>query len=179
MDKRVFYLHEDEWGMVQILPSENFTRTVEIAQEANNFGQEHFDGFGWTDMYVIPEEKHPISIRKIPFVELSNLVGNVLSPADIVQSGYSSYRETLKNCFAFGESNSEAGLFYGSQKDGIVVALNFFPCEPGNSGMVAVLTDILVTLGEKYDLILADWWIDAVVRLQSREAVSSYFTFRA
>lgn len=85
-----FYLHEDDWGMVNLMPRENLERAREVAQEAEEFGREHFDGVGWTDIYVVPEEKHPIEERRIPLDELRELVGDVLIEAEKVQSGYSS-----------------------------------------------------------------------------------------
>jgi hypothetical protein len=50
MAEKSFYLHEDEWAMINIITAENLRRTKEIADEAQTFGEEHFDGHCWTEM---------------------------------------------------------------------------------------------------------------------------------
>jgi hypothetical protein len=174
MDKRIFYLHEDEWGMITIIPAENLVRSKEIAQEAEEFGKAHFDGFGWTDMYVIPEEKYPLSTRQIPFYELYDLLSELLVPADIVQTGYSSYRESLKYGFAFGEPDGELGAFYREQKDDLVITLHCIPCGTQDVEKVEAFTKILTTHGTRYNLILADWWRKRIINLQDRYEVTHY-----
>ena len=97
-----FSLHEDDWGMITLLPAENRARTAATAQEAEAFGAAHFDGTSWSAVYVLPEPEHPISERHIPFDELAALVGEGLVPAAAVLSGYSSQREECERCYAFG-----------------------------------------------------------------------------
>ena len=40
MQTGMFYLHEDEWAMIDLVPSENFEETLRVAAEARAFGQE-------------------------------------------------------------------------------------------------------------------------------------------
>jgi len=170
----VFYLHEDDWGMVNLMPVENIARAKEVAQEAEEFGREHFDGVGWTDMYVIPEEKHPIEERRIRLDELRELVGGHLAEAEKVQSGYSSYVEDLPDTFAFGEGYSGKGAFYGNSKEGLIVRLHLLLCDPEDEDGVQFFARVLGALGERYGLILADWWRDVVIDLGDRERVLAY-----
>lgn len=55
MTENIFYLHEDEWAMINVMPAENLSRTKEITKDAQDFGEAHFDGRGWTEIYLIPE----------------------------------------------------------------------------------------------------------------------------
>lgn len=175
MEQRVFYLHEDEWAMITILPAENLSRSKGIAQEANEFSKAHFDGFGWTNIYVIPEEKYPLSERQIPFSELSNLLSPFLAPADIVQTGYSSYRETVKYGFAYISLDDRFSGFYGEQKDGIALYLHLLPGGSRNAEKNIPFVNVLSMLGSKYNLILADWWLHKIVDLRDSDDVMDYF----
>lgn len=174
MQQRVFYLHEDEWAMIDLLPVENLAEVRQMAREAQIFGEEHFDGFGWTDMYVFPEPTYPLSLRVIPLNELKALLGERFHLADIVQSGYSSYTEVLADGFAFVEAEKADGAFYGLQKNGLVTALHLCPFNGSTSDVITLFVEILHTLGTKYDLVLADLWRHSIVDLRERNVVRAY-----
>ena len=179
MPESVFYLHEDEWGMVTLLPTENRTWALDTAREAREFGEAHFVGVGWTDIYVIPTEVLPLSGRRMLFAKLQILLGNRLPLASKVQSGYSSYREDLPGCFAFGEAYSGTGAFYGSQDDGALTSLHLILPDRGNREITALFADCLFALGVEYDLILADWWSHQVLDLSDKAAVLRYLQSRS
>ena len=170
----VFYLHEDEWGMVAVLPAENSARALEIAQETDEFGQEHFDGSSWSEVYVIPAEEYRLADRDIPIAELAALLGDRLQPAGKVQSGYSSYVEELPGSFAFGEAATGQGAFYGDAKAGLITTLYVILPDGSVPKNVSLFAEVLSTLGEKYDLILADWWRHHVLDLRDRDAVTRH-----
>ena len=65
-----FYLHEDEWGMVELLPVENMAGREVALEEGRQFGKDHSAGVGWTDVYMVPEAHHSIAERHIPLAEL-------------------------------------------------------------------------------------------------------------
>lgn len=174
MQQYTFYLHEDEWAMIDILPAENVKQLQGIAREAQTFGEEHFDGIGWTDMYSIPRVTHSLSIRAIEFAELKSVLKERFLSADSVQTGYSSYRETLPDCFAFVEAEKKDGAFYGKQMNGIVTGLHLLPSESGNESAIAIFTDILHALGMKHNLVLADWWSSQIVDLHVKDAIAHY-----
>lgn len=174
MQQRVFYLHEDEWAMIDLLPSENFEELLRTARAAQAFGEEHFDGSGWTDMYVIPRPTYPLSLRSLPFNDLQAMLKQRFLQAGIVQSGYSSYREELPDCFAFVEAEKADGAFYGDQKNGLVMRLHLLPCNEEKRDSIACFVDILYTLGVKYDLVLADWWNDKIIDLRERNMIVQY-----
>jgi hypothetical protein len=169
-----FYLHEDEWGMITLLPAENRKQAAATAQEAEAFGAAHFDGTGWTDMYVLPEPEHRISERHIPFDELQALVEKGLVPAQAVLSGYSSYQEECERCYAFGRAYEGGGAFYGYHDGGTVMDLHVVCPDSDNAAAVAFFTERLLDLGQRYDLILVDWWQDRIVELRDPAAVAAY-----
>jgi hypothetical protein len=174
MQQRVFYLHEDEWAMIDLLPAENVAEVQWTAHEAQAFGEQHCDGFGWTDMYILPRPTHPLSLRAIPLNELKAMLRERFLPADSVQSGYSSYRETLPDCFAFVEAEKADGAFYGDQENGLVTRLHLLPCIERNHARLTSFIDILHALGAKYDLVLVDWWNTQIIDLRERNRVVQY-----
>jgi hypothetical protein len=169
-----FYLHEDEWGMITLLPAENRARTEATAQEAEAFSAAHFDGTSWDEIYMLPEPDHPISERQIPFDALAALAGEGLVPAAAVLSGYSSQREECERCYAFGAAYGGGGALYGYQADGIVMDLHVISPRSTNAAAVTFFGDLLRTLGQQYDLILVDWWQDRIVALRDPAAVAAY-----
>lgn len=171
----MFYLHEDDWGMIAVMPVENLKRAGEVAQEAEEFGEAHRapDGVGWTDVYVVPEE-FPISARGIRLEELREVIGGGLVEAEGVQSGYSSYVEVIKNAFAFREGDGKPGALYGNVKDGLVTGLYVLRPDWEEEGSVAWFERVLGELGERWGLMVADWWWDMTVDLRDGEAVGKW-----
>jgi hypothetical protein len=171
---RTFSLHEDDWGMITLLPAENQGQAEATAQEAAAFGAAHFDGTSWSDVYVLPEPEHPISERRIPFDALHTLVAEGLVPAEAVLSGYTSQWEECPRCYAFGAGYGGSGALYGYQAGGIVMDLHVIPPHSDNAAAVAFFTERLLELGQRYNLILVDWWQDRIVALRDPAAVAAY-----
>jgi hypothetical protein len=167
-----FYLHEDEWAMINIMPAENFSRAREVAVEAQTFSQEHFDGQGWTGMYVIPKETHPIRIRQISLSTLQDLFLGYLAPVSQLETGYSTYREAVRNGFALvGE---RFGVLYGSCQEEIVTGLHVAHFVGEDVEGVEQFIDRVVSVGKEFNLMLADWWQHRIVDLQNRSEVARY-----
>jgi len=169
-----FYLHEDEWGMVELLPVENMAGREAAVGEAKQFGQDHSAGVGWTDVYMIPEAHHSIAARHIPLAELRSLVASWLPEADTVQSGYSTHVETLQLSFAFGNRALRSGVFYGNYDGSTINQLDVIGPDEQVEAKVTRFAEALHALGERYNLMLADWWSDRVVDLRDQDAVMSY-----
>ena len=104
--------------------------------------------------------------------ELRSLVASWLPEADTVQSGYGTYVETFQLSFAFGNRALRLGIFYGNYEGSAITDLNLIP--PDEQAEVTRLAATLHTLGERYNLMLADWWSNRVVDLRDRAAVTSY-----
>jgi hypothetical protein len=169
-----FYLHEDSWGMVELLPAENMAEREAAAKEAKQLGEDRFTGVGWTDVYIIPEARPSIAERHIPLPDLRTLVASWLPEADTVQSGYSTYVETLQYTFAFGNTASRAGVFYGTYEGSTITHLNVIGPDEEVQAKVTRFAEALCALAQLYNLILVDWWSDTIVDLRDPAAVTSY-----
>lgn len=171
-----FYLHEDDWGMISVMPVENLVWARRTMGEASAFGEAHKaeDGAGWTDVYLIPGEEHSISEKGISLEALRHFIAGRLVEADEITSGYSSHVEGVKNGFAFGESGMDKGALYGNVENGIVIRLEALRPDWEDEEAVAAFGGMLVELGRMYGLMIADWWWDVVVDLRDEEAVGRY-----
>src|SRR6476619_4038086 len=160
--------------MVEVLPVENMAGREVALVDARQFGKDHSAGVGWTDVYMIPEAHLSIAERHIPLAELRALIASWLPEADTVQSGYSTHVETLKLSFAFGNRALRSGIFYGNYEGSIITDLNLIPPVGEAKAAVTQLAEALHTLGERYNLMLADWWSDRAVDLRDQDAVTRY-----
>ena len=174
-EQTVFYLHEDDWGMVSLVPHENLTFLHEERDRIDAFSAAHFDGVAWTDIYIRSEEPSPITIRQIPYARLIELFGDLLPAAASVETGYSSYHEPCPGCFAFGKSYNFA--LYGGIKDGIVTELSLsMQLPPADTTLRQALATALVALGSEYRLVLVDWARSQIVNLGDLAALERYLS---
>jgi hypothetical protein len=173
----VFFLHEDEWGMVDIMPIENRAEAAQIADKAEEFGKEHFDGFGFTGIFLIPEPKHQLASRQIPLDFIRTLVTPPLAEAIKVESG-AHPGEALPEAFrytgplksvAFGDDS--LGALYGNHLEGASQHLHLIPPDVRDDTDRAFWLTRLITLGSTYRLMLSDWWITIPVDLADVAAV--------
>lgn len=178
-----FYLHEDDWGMIDLLPAENAGWAEGVAQEAQRVARENFAGFApfggaqiptYHNVFVIPEEKHPISERGIRLDSLRALLAGGWPEAEQVESGYSSHVGEISGAFAFGAAHGDPGAFYGSHRDGIVTSLHIIRPSFDDAQALEAFEAALVQLGQQYNLVLADWWTDSVVDLGDTGGIRRY-----
>jgi hypothetical protein len=169
-----FYLHEDDWGMIELLPVENMAGRQRVAEAARQFSQEHADGVGWTAMFEVPEAAHSLEERQIQLAELRALVGAWLPEAAMVESGYSSSVETVAHSFAFGGAAAGLGAFYGTYKGDIITGLYCLRPDGADAVAVARFAALLAMLGQRHRLMLADWWSDTLVDLRDAATITSY-----
>ena len=175
---RDFYLHEDEWGMVSLDPSEVAADRTRVVDEARAHGEAARapGGIGYTSIYVAPPAPVELSVRGITRLALDEVLRPAFVPFDRVISGYSD-RETVATAFALHRRDAADGdpsdlpedVFYGTVRDGVVCSLCVTRATPA-------LADALHRLGTRFRLVLTDLWSDTVVDLADREAVERWCT---
>ena len=163
-----FDLHEDEWGMIDLIPEENRAHAQSVVGEAAAHAAAHPapDGVGYTAVYVAPEPLCPLSMRALTVSGLAGLLGSRWRRVARVRSGYASHREDLAGAYAFTDG---LHVLYGNHSDGLLTTLHLHPGDWDE-----VLIDTLHALGQGLRLILLDLWRDRVVELSSREATAAY-----
>jgi hypothetical protein len=164
-----FYIHEDDWAMIDLVPVDNAAESARVAAEADAHAEAHRapDGVGWTAMYVIPAPSVPLQARGLTLEMVRATVGAAFGAPRAVTSGYSSYREEVARGFAL---EGDGGVLYGTTDEaGVVDGLHVYTAseEPA-------FTAALVALGRTHRLILLDWWRHAQVDLSDADAVARW-----
>jgi hypothetical protein len=175
-----FFMNGDEWGLYEVLPSENAPQCRQIADEAHLHHKDtEFGPHGWsTPPYVIPPPNVPISVRNIRVADLDSLFAGVLQKAAAVDScvDFTGAPFHCPNSFAYAlsfERYWQSEGFYGDQKEAIVQSLYLAPMSVPQERHAA-LVDAVVQLGRRFDLVLRAN-ADGAVDLRNPEAVAAYF----
>jgi hypothetical protein len=71
--KDILHLWEDDYLMLELLPHDNLDFVIAETQRINNFGQEHFDGNGFTDITPISEKPVKTIEKLIDIAEVESL----------------------------------------------------------------------------------------------------------
>lgn len=152
---RELYFHEDDYCQQQLLPMESATFVEAELKKIHQFSDAHFDGAGWTDMYVRENSPVELCTRKINKEEFASIVSLSFPPFDAVFTGYSSYREPCERTAGWGISN-ECALFANWDDNGIIqnIWTSFF--EDINES-IAAATGVIAALGTRYSLLYVDW----------------------
>lgn len=166
-----FYLHEDEWGMIELLPRENSAERREMVIEAQAHGEAHRapGGIGWTEIFVAPTAAVQLGVRNINLAAMAELLGPDWQRYARVTSGYSSYVEDCPSSYAFRGPRGDGykNVVYGTFKDDVVTSICVTRCGP-------TLAPVLFKLGTTFQLILCDLWSDVVIDLADQVAIARY-----
>lgn len=168
--KTIFY-HEDDYRQVEIVPNDNLAELEEESKKVNDFAHEHFDGSGYTAMYVRNDDnKTELRQRLIKPNDLEQKL-EILGLERVlnVTTGYGqSYRELHKDCIAFGKDYS---AIYYDFKDEIVQGIwltNHWSMDRKQ------LSKCLYEIGKKWNLLLQDWNLTKTVDLNNKQAIDDY-----
>ncbi len=119
-------------------------------------------------MFLFGEPPHALNTRNIQATELKGGIFDYLISADELRTGYGGNLalEQSKSGFGFGTPYGDQGGIYGEQVSGVLRLL----CLSGNwSG--PVFADFLYDWGQRFELLLVDWWQNRVLLLNDRELI--------
>lgn len=163
------FVHEDDWGMISLVPAENRANRAAVVEAATAHGLAHQlpDGLGWTAMYIAPSPPIEIDSRKITLEALGAALGGSCRPVAGFVTGYGTEcREDIEGGYAF--QLPEGPALYGCVVDGVLSELHL------TDPITRSAADSLHHLDRTFDLILCDLWRDVVVELADRSAVEAY-----
>lgn len=168
----IFY-HEDDYRQVEIVPNDNLAELEEESKKVNEFANEHFDGSGYTDIYVRSDdnkiELKQRSIKPNDLEQKLEILG--FERMQNVTTGYGqTYRKLHKDCIAFGKDYS---AIYYDFKDEIVQAIwltNHWSIDRKK------LSTCLHEIGKKWNLLLQDWNLSKTVDLNNKQAIEDYLS---
>ncbi len=169
--KRIAFFHEDDYCQKEILPLTAKNFCLKQMGEINDFSQEHQLESGlFTDIFI--RENSPHGIEELGLCsEQLNVALSFLPPYDLVETGYSSYREKSETTYGRG-NGYEQNIFWSINETGVVNAIWL------DIGIASVTMDmwrkVLISLGKIAPVLLADWNCSLYVDLTNPSNIEKY-----
>ena len=167
--RRELFVHEDDWGQIEVLPASCAAWCAQEMARIDAFAAEHraSDGGGWTDMVVRQPTPERLAGLAIPFEAAVGAMAARLPPFDAVVSGTFSAPEPVANARAFGPAHNVGVVFVpdrgGTSVEMIIVILD------GEDDACAEVIAALPALPATEPLLLADWLGGRTVLLTAAE----------
>ena len=166
-------LWEDNYLMVELISHSNLEFAKKETQRTSKFGEEHFDGNGFTEITEIEEISYSTDQLKIPIEEVAQLLES---------KGLTKYQKLMY--YGGGEPTEikdPKSIVYGKLKSGIFL-------EPENKILKHIWFDTynwkeihktkiaegLNAIGVEYNMILVDWNSGQIVDLKNIKEIKNY-----
>ncbi|MDB5276153.1 MAG: hypothetical protein JWR61_1108 [Ferruginibacter sp.] len=172
-DSNAYYFHEDYYCQIEYLPKENFSTSSKVATEIIEHSEKTFDGYGWKGCYIRSEASVPTISKNIKVRHLVDfLINEGFSEYPSVTTGYSTTVFPCDNIRAFKRQSIVLCIdFKGDIVDDIWH--NDSPHQLDND----IYKEFLLTMADKFNLLLADWWKSIVVDISNPEEIDKYFVY--
>lgn len=169
------YLHEDDFGQIEILPLSLWQYCAGKMREIDEFSERHKTDFGWNEIYVRDEPPESLSDLSISLSDFKNSAEQTLIPYSKVTTGYSSHVETCENCFAWGIADKSLSIFCAVTKKNEISHITLdFGCFDENTLKAALET--FANLPKSNELIIADWRWSRLAKLADEKSLRDYLT---
>jgi hypothetical protein len=166
------FFHEDDYCQVEVLPASARGYCLREMGLIDEFAEAHWDGAGFTDMYVRGQPPMPLASLGTILAEWESALGPLVPRFTQVLTGYSSYREPCPSVVGWGVSDSQA-VFAGVDEAKVVgpvwLSLNGVTAE-----RVGLWSRLLRSLPRAAELLIADWSASQVVPLAEEPALEAY-----
>ena len=116
MPDQLFFIHEHDWGELELLPVENRRRWLALTRQNQASGAAK----PWRNT----QKDCSLLAREIPLHVLEGLLAPRLPRSGNVQTGSSASLRVVEDGFAFGEGYGEGGALYGTQVRGTIHSLH-------------------------------------------------------
>jgi hypothetical protein len=169
---REAYFHEDNHNQIQLLPISNWDSCLSQIKRITEFSDKNFTGAGWTDIYIREENPQGLASLNIHSIDLFHLLGKNLEPYNKVFTGYSTYKEEVKNTVAFGSITS--CIVYAQYDSNSIIEEIWLDIFVDSAKDKEIVLTTLLGLGNIRELFLVDWNLGITVQLQEKEEIISY-----
>lgn len=169
---RTIFFHEDDYGMIQLLPAaareQCLAEMRQIDAETTAGGSE----FGFTDLHVLSEPSPNFRSLGLTEAELAAALEGELPRFDEVFTGSSTHRESCPGLRAWGFADCQA-LFAQVTPDGCIGEV-WFDLSDLAPPSVRRWVQVLQSLPGAAALLLVDWFRHEVVPLEDRQRLTAY-----
>ena len=169
--KDILHLWEDDYLMLELLPHENLAFVKAETERINNFGREHFDGSGFTDITPIAEKPVPTIEKLIDIAEIERMLPD---------TGLEKIKQFHMQGLGLLEGD-KAPLGFGTNKFAIM-------CERQNDllkdiwitghadteGDQQKLVAALLSIGHHFNFIAVNWYQGQYYNLAEKEMVEEF-----
>jgi hypothetical protein len=169
------YFHEDDYNQIEIIPSENIFATGATIESLNNSHEYYPSHEGFNKLFhrkgaLLPLKSLNIDIEGIKIT----LAEHALKYYGKVETGYSSTKRTKDNCFAYGYENFIIFVDYHKH---IVnnIWITYSPTIIQEDTFPYKLIHTLLSISDKWNVILIDWNEEIIVSLHNKAQVEEYF----
>lgn len=172
-DPNAYYFHEDYYCQIEYLPKENVSPASKVATEIIEHSEKAFDGYRWTGCYIRNEASVPTKSKNFKVTEFADLLlKEGFSEYPSVATGYSTAVFPCDNTRAFKKQSIVICVdFKGETIEDIWH--NISPYQADNE----IYKQFLLTMANKYNLLLADWWKSIVVDISNPDEIEKYFVY--
>jgi len=172
-DPNAYYFHEDYYCQIEYLPKENFSVASKVATEIIEHSEKTFNGYGWTGCYIRNEAKVPTKSKQFKVTELVDLLlAEGFSEYPSVTTGYSTAVFPCDNTRAFKKQSIVLCIDFKGD-----IIENIWHNDSPYQGDNEVYKSFLLTMADKYNLLLADWWKSIVVDISNPNEIDKYFVY--
>ncbi len=157
LPRRELFVHEDDWGQIEVLPASCAAWCAQEMARIDAFAAEHQapDGSSWTDMLVRQPAPERLAGLAIPFEAAVGAMAARLPPFDAVVSGTFSDPQPVANVRAFGPAHNVGVVLVPDRErssvEMIVLILD------GEDDACAEVISALASLPGSERLLFADW----------------------
>jgi len=166
------FFHEDDYCQVEVLPASARGYCLTEMGRIDEFAEAHWDGAGFTGMYVRGQPPMPLASLGTKLAEWELALEPLVARFSQVLTGYSSYREPCTSVVGWGFSDGQA-VFAGVGEGGLVgpvwLSLNGVTAE-----RVELWSRLLGSLPRAAELVVADWNSSQVVSLADEPGLAAY-----
>ncbi len=166
------YFHEDDYCQVEVLPASARTYCLVEMGRIDEFAKAHWDGTGFTDMYI--RRQAPVSLVSLgtTLAEWESAIGPLVPRFTQVLTGYSSYRESCPSVVGWGLSDGQA--VFASVGEAKAVGPVWLSLNGVTAERVGLWARLLRSLPRAPELLIADWSASQVVVLADVPALEAY-----
>jgi len=168
-----FYFHEDEYCQIEYLPKENMTSVSKMAIDISKHSEEHFDGKGWTGVFVRSGFPTPTKSKNYSAHEFADfLKSHGFDEYPRVTTGYGQTVILCHNTRAF--KNLSIDICFDYEND---IVKNIWETTGPYKTDQDVYKKFLLAVAEKYNFLVADWWKTVVVDISVPKNIDKYFAY--
>jgi hypothetical protein len=169
----MLHLCEDDYLMLELLPKENLDFIKSETARINDFGQQHFNGHGFTEITSIGEKPFNTAEKLIDISELVEIISN-----------FGLHKVVQFHMQGVGLLQGESAPFgFGSNTFAIM-------CEQRNNLLTDIwitgrtvgdeeknkLIEVLFQLGQTFDFIAVNWYSGEYYNMAERSSVEQFAT---